>query len=292
VGIVRVVALTSLAMVAFAANSLLCRVALKNTQVDAATFTTVRLLSGAIILALVAWSRPPSAAGSGNWLSGLALFIYAAGFSFAYVILPASTGSLLLFGSVQATMILYGAVSGERLRAAQIIGLLLAVTGLVILFLGKLAAPSLGGSLLMAAAGIAWGVYSLRGNGAGDPVKVTAGNFLRAAPMSIGLSVLLLPAGVFSWDIQGLLCAVCSGAITSGLGYIIWYAALPSLRPTSAATAQLSVPILTAIGAILFLGETLTTTLLVAAAAVLGGIVLINLGKSPPKIGSIGRKPG
>jgi drug/metabolite transporter (DMT)-like permease len=188
---VRVVALTSLAMIAFAGNSLLCRIALKHTSIDATSFTTIRLISGAVMLWLVARMSRGTPAGRGNWLSAIALFAYAAGFSFAYLGLPASTGALLLFGAVQATMIGNGLWMGERLLIMQLVGLVLAIGGLVSLLLPGLSTPPLLGSLLILSAGIAWGIYSLRGKGAGDPTKVTAGNFLRAVPMTATLSLLM-----------------------------------------------------------------------------------------------------
>lgn len=171
----RIIALTSLAMVAFAGNSLLCRVALTQTSIDAASFTTIRLISGAVMLWLVVRMSRRTHTGKGNWLSALALFVYAAGFSFAYVSLPAATGALLLFGAVQATMIGYGIWRGERLLRLQLIGLLFAFGGLVGLLLPGLSAPPLYGSLLMLSAGIAWGIYSLCGKGVDDPTQVTAG---------------------------------------------------------------------------------------------------------------------
>ncbi|HEU4845006.1 MAG TPA: EamA family transporter, partial [Burkholderiaceae bacterium] len=248
----RVVILTIIAMIAFASNSLLCRVALKHTAIDPASFTTIRLVSGALVLWLIARLRAPAPAGQGNWLSALALYAYAAGFSFAYVNLAAASGALLLFGAVQATMIGRGIAAGERLAPRQLAGLLLALAGLVGMLLPGLTAPPLGGALLMMGAGVAWGVYSLRGKGAGDATRVTAGNFLRAAPIALAVSAALALAGSSangaSVDAAGLLYAVASGALTSGIGYAIWYAALPALRATSAATVQLSVPVIAALG--------------------------------------------
>ncbi len=285
----RLVFLVTLAMLAFAGNSLLCRMALKQTTIDPASFTTVRLLSGACMLWLVVGvkgSRLSAAdavgAVGGNWLSAGALFAYAAGFSFAYVNMTAATGALLLFGAVQATMIGYGVFKGERLRLPQLAGFTLALTGLVVLMLPGLATPSLTSSLSMLGAGIAWGVYSLRGKraqGAGpaDPTRVTAGNFIRATPMALGLSVLM--AGNLSMDGTGLGYAVVSGALASGLGYAIWYQALPALKATHAATVQLSVPVIAALGGIAFIGETLTLTLVLASVAILGGIALVILEK-------------
>ncbi|MGD8619772.1 MAG: DMT family transporter [Gammaproteobacteria bacterium] len=274
---VRTVALTSWAMLAFASNSLLCRVALEHTGIDAATFTTIRLISGAIMLWLVVQIRGVTGDGRGNGLSALALFAYAAGFSYAYVSLPAATGALLLFGAVQATMIGYGLWSGERLLKLQLAGLLLAISGLVGLLLPGISAPPLSGSVLMLGAGVAWGVYSLRGKGKGDPVRVTAGNFLRAVPVAAVLSVLMLNGA--SLDAAGFWCAVSSGALASGLGYAIWYTALPALKATNAATVQLSVPVIAAFGGIIFLGEPVTLRLALASVAILGGIALVILEK-------------
>ena len=273
----RTITLTVLAMIAFAGNSLLCRAALKHTSIDAASFTTIRLISGAVMLWLLVKMRRTTPGGNGNWLSALALFVYAAGFSFAYVSLPAATGALLLFGAVQATMIGHGIWAGERLRRLQLVGLVLAFGGIVGLLLPGLSAPPLYGSILMLGAGVAWGVYSLRGKGAGDPASVTAGNFLRAAPISVILSALMLNGA--SWDIAGFWYAVSSGALASGIGYAIWYTVLPALKATSAATVQLSVPVIAALGGIMLLGEPISLRLVLASLAILGGIALVILEK-------------
>jgi drug/metabolite transporter (DMT)-like permease len=275
----RIFGLTTLAMLAFAGNSLLCRLALKHTSIDAASFTAIRLVSGAVMLFLIVKLRHETAVGRGNWLSAFALFAYAAGFSFAYVSLPAATGALLLFGAVQATMIGHGFWKGERLRSVQLLGLLLAFGGMVGLLLPGLAAPPLLGSVLMLGAGVAWGVYSLRGKGAGAPTGVTAGNFMRAAPMAVVLSLLMLsqPDARASLDMAGFGYALASGALTSGIGYAIWYTALPALKATQAATVQLSVPVIAALGGIVFLGESLTLRLMLASVAILGGIALVIL---------------
>lgn len=274
----RILVLTALAMTAFAGNSLLCRLALKDTAIDAASFTTVRLLSGALMLWLVVRLRGGGArAGAGNWLSALALFTYAAGFSFAYITLPAATGALLLFGAVQATMIGHGLWRGERLRPAQSVGLVLALGGLVGLLLPGLSAPPLFGASMMLGAGIAWGVYSLRGRVPGDATRVTAGNFMRAVPIAAALSGLM--AGNMSLDRAGLAYAVASGALASGLGYAIWYTALPALKATKAATVQLSVPVLATLGGVVFLGEAVSLRLAAASIAILGGIALVILEK-------------
>ncbi len=273
----RVAAFTALAMTAFAGNSLLCRVALKQTAIDAATFTTIRLASGAAVLWLIARMGRTKRDGKGSWPSALALFAYAAGFSFAYVSLPAATGALLLFGAVQATMIGHGIRAGERLVAMQLVGLALALGGLVGLLLPGLSAPPLVGSLLMLGAGVAWGIYSLRGKSAGDPTRVTAGNFARAVPIALVLSALAREG--LSLDGAGVAYAVASGAIASGIGYAIWYTALPALKSTHAATVQLGVPVIAALGGIAFLGEPVTARYLWCSAAILGGIALVILEK-------------
>ncbi len=281
----RVYVLTLFAMIAFASNSLLCRAALKETGIDAATFTLIRIFSGAVALWLIikARKRPSSVAAvydrriSGNWISALALFAYAAAFSFAYKTLSAGTGALLLFGAVQATMILWGFRKGERLRIIQILGLLVALTGLVMLVLPGLSAPPLIGSILMLSAGIAWGVYSLRGKTGGDAIAATAGNFLRAFPFAALISVIMIRQAHL--DSLGVVYALISGAVTSGVGYVIWYAALTDLKAASAATVQLSVPVLAATGGILLLGEPITLRYVIASIAVLGGIFLVVIEK-------------
>jgi drug/metabolite transporter (DMT)-like permease len=260
-------------MTAFAGNSLLCRLALKQTSIDAATFTFIRIISGAIALWFIVKMRKGSRDQAGSWISALALFAYAAAFSFAYISLSAGTGALLLFGAVQATMIFWGLRKGERLRVRQCVGLAFALAGLVALLFPGLSAPPAGGSILMLSAGMAWGIYSLRGKAAGDPASATAGNFLRAVPLAAGLSIALLPLAKL--DRAGIGYAILSGAIASGVGYAIWYTALPSLKAATAATVQLSVPVLAAVGGIIFLGESITLRFLFASVAVLGGIALV-----------------
>ncbi len=273
---IRALLLTTLAMLAFAGNSLLCRAALRDTDIDAATFTSVRLASGALMLFAVLWlkgNRAPLA--SGSWGSALALFGYAATFSYAYGGLSAAMGALLLFGSVQATMIGIGIVRGDRPGTLQWGGFVLAFAGLIGLLLPGLSAPPVASALLMITAGIAWGVYSLRAKGAGEPTAVTTGNFIRAVPMALGLSLIMMTGT--SVDMPGIGYAVASGAIASGLGYAIWYMALPLLQATSAATVQLSVPVIAAIGGVLLLSEPLTLRLVLAGAAILGGIAVVIL---------------
>jgi drug/metabolite transporter (DMT)-like permease len=276
----RVGLLTALAMLAFAGNSILCRLALKGTAIDAASFTLLRIGSAAAALWLILMVRhgPRRLPGGGSWLSALALFVYAAAFSFAYLHLSAGTGALLLFGAVQATMTGYGLYVGERLRAGQWLGLALALGGLVWLVFPGLAAPPPGSSLLMVMAGIAWGIYSLRGRGSADATGTTAGNFMRAVLPALALALWMHAQR--SADGIGLACALVSGALTSGLGYVVWYAVVPQLRAATAATVQLSVPVIAAVGGIALLGEAMSIRLAVSAAAVLGGIALVIAGKT------------
>ena len=273
----RTVFLASLAMIAFAANSLLCRMALKSTGIDAGSFTSIRIISGAVVLWLLVRARSTTRYLAGSWLSALALFVYAAGFSFAYVKLPTAVGALLLFGAVQATMIGYGLWIGERLRPLQLVGLCAAFAGLVALLLPGLSAPPPASSALMLGAGVAWGIYSLRGKGVGNPVGSTAGNFLRAVPFAVVLWMVMTADA--SLDMVGVWYAVVAGGLASGVGYAIWYAVLPAIKATNAATIQLSVPVIAAAGGVIFLGETITLRLLLSSAGILGGISLVIMSK-------------
>jgi len=277
----RVFVLTLLAMLAFAGNSLLCRAALQGGRIDAASFTTIRVVAGALALWLIVRLQRGRAAKAGSWPSAFALFAYAAAFSFAYLSLTAATGALLLFGAVQATMIGYAFWRGDRLTGWQLLGVACALGGLLALLLPGISAPPLHGAVLMIVAGIAWGVYSLRGRGSGDPLQATAGNFLRAVPFAAALSLAML-AGT-ALDAAGVALAVASGAITSGIGYAIWYTALRGLKAATAATVQLSVPPLAALGGVVLLGEPLTLRLLLASVAILGGIALVTAEKRPAR---------
>jgi len=276
---VRPAALTAAALVGFAANSLLCRAALRPRLVDAATFTSLRLASGAVaLLALAAVARPASPPAAtvraGSWLSALALFAYAAAFSFAYLRIGAAVGALLLFGAVQATMLGWGLSRGERPRAAEWAGLAVALVGVVALVAPGLSAPDPIGALLMIAAGVAWGVYSLRGRGlsSSPPLVATAANFARALPLAAALSLAALPAAHLG--ARGTALAFASGALASGVGYSLWYAALPSMTATRAAVVQLAVPLLAAAGAVALLGEPLTPRVVLSGMAILGGVAL------------------
>ncbi|MGE8500352.1 MAG: DMT family transporter [Pseudomonas sp.] len=269
----RTLLLTALAMLAFAGNSLLCRLALKDTEIDPATFTALRIVSGALTLWLLLRLRPGSGAVSGSWFGALSLFVYAAAFSFAYLNLDAGAGALLLFGAVQISMLLWGFYRGERLGLPGSAGLLMAFAGLLVLLLPGASAPSLSAALLMLLSGAAWGAYSLLGRGVTDPLAATAGNFLRAIPFALVTSAVLL--GSLGWDGPGLVYALLSGALTSGAGYAIWYTALRGLKAFQAATVQLSVPIITALAGSLLLSEPLTLRLIISSVAVLGGIALV-----------------
>jgi drug/metabolite transporter (DMT)-like permease len=275
----RLALLVGLALLGFAGNSLLCRLALRGGDIDAASFTALRLASGALALALLAkWQHRGAdapAPARGDWGSALALFVYAAAFSYAYLGLTAATGALLLFGAVQLTMLGRGFALGERLAARQWLGVLVAAAGLLVLLLPGLAAPPLANAALMLAAGVAWGVYSLRGRGSRDPLRTTAGNFARTLPLAAALA--LLGWGAAHAGTRGLLAALASGALASGVGYALWYAALPSLRASSAGVLQLSVPVLAAAGGIVLLDEALDWRFAAAAALTLGGIALATL---------------
>ncbi|MBC9249864.1 hypothetical protein A9179_06200 [Pseudomonas alcaligenes] len=273
----RVVVLTALAMLAFAGNSLLCRAALRDSALDPASFTAIRLCSGALVLALLVLLRRQGPL-RGDWRSALALFGYAAGFSFAYVELDAGSGALILFGAVQASMLGYGWLHGERLRPLQLLGLTSALGGLLFLLLPGASAPSPQAAGLMVLAGVAWAFYSLLGRGNADPLAATAGNFLRSLPALLPL--IALYRHQLGWDGLGALYAILSGALASGIGYAIWYAALPHLRAMQAASVQLSVPIIAAVAGNLLLGEAFSLRLLLASVAVLGGIALILLAKA------------
>jgi drug/metabolite transporter (DMT)-like permease len=273
----KVVLFTVLALICFGANSLLCRVALASKSIDPAAFTAIRVVSGAVTLAALVLATKKSPAKGGSWFSGALLFIYAIAFSLAYIGLTAGTGALILFGAVQATMIIGSMISGKHPKPLQWVGLVLAVGGLAYLVAPGLKSPPVERAALMAIAGMAWGIYSIRGPGGSDPVASTAGNFLRAAPLA------LIPLAI-SWSgahasTDGILWAVLSGAITSGLGYVFWYTALPSLGAIRAAILQLIVPVLAATGGIVFLHEKLSSRLLIAAATILAGVALAVVGK-------------
>lgn len=263
-------------MVAFAANSLLCRGALRTAEIDAASFTLVRLASGALVLSLLVRLRdsPARARAPRNVPSAAALFVYAIAFSVAYLRLPTGTGALVLFGCVQTTMIAFGVRAGERPTLSIWMAIGVALAGLVYLVLPGLGAPDPLAAALMAVAGIAWGVYSLRGRGSPDPLAATAVNFVWSVPLAIAafaIGVVFAPHA----STRGLVLAATSGALASGVGYSIWYTALRGLTATRAAVVQLSVPLIAAAGGVVLLGETLTARLIVSGIAILGGVAFV-----------------
>lgn len=270
---VVVLFLSIVALVAFAANSILTRAALSGTSIDPVSFTAVRIASGAVMLWLIVHVRAPGAEGRGSWASALALFGYAIAFSLAYRSLTAATGALLLFGAVQVTMISWGLFRGERLSNVQWLGVLLALAGLVWLLMPGLTAPPLLAAGLMVVAGCAWGIYTLRAKGAGDPTRVTAANFARAALPAVAL-VLVFVADM-SLDGRGLALAVASGALASGMGYAVWYAVLKHIGTHTAAVSQLTVPIITAVAGVLLLSEPLSWPTVVGGSCIIGGIALV-----------------
>ena len=268
----RACTLTLLAMLAFAGNSLLCRLALRQPHIDAGSFTVLRIASGAATLWLIVRLRGGPRRSAGDWRSAFALFAYAAAFSLAYLGLTAATGALLLFGSVQITMFALAWWRGERQGTRRLLGLALALTGLAVLLLPGLAAPSLHAALLMAVAGMAWGVYTLRGRGSADALGVTAGNFGRAVVPALALWLAMWP-----WahvDALGTALALASGCLASGVGYAVWYSALPHLTRTRAAIVQLTVPAIAAAGGVLLIAEPLTLRLVIATVGVVGGVAL------------------
>ncbi len=271
----RTVALVLLALVAFASNSLLTRLALGTRQLDAASFTALRLISGAVMLAaiVVVQSRSWNALRGAGVAGPLALFVYAAPFSFAYLRIGAAVGALVLFGVVQLTMIGYGIARGERPTPVMWLGLALAAGGLLVLTVPAVARPDPLGVMLMAVAGVAWAVYTIVGRGTADPIAANARSFLWSAPLALLLVALdRVPAHATT---RGIALALVSGAIASGLGYAVWYRVLPRLTVTQAAVAQLSVPVIAAAGAVLTLGETVSTRLVGAGIAVLSGVGLV-----------------
>ncbi len=303
---------TLMAMLAFAGNSVLCRLALEHGAIDPASFTLVRLVSGAIMLVILVFLIPlletiktsllssskntekdiknlhqsPKPAfrqkmshfikfNNSSWFGGLFLFAYAAGFSFAYITLPAGTGALILFATVQITMLTYALFNAVRLSGTQWFGLLIALLGLIYLFLPGISAPPLVGALLMVAAGISWGAYSILGKKVANATQSSAENFVRAIVPAIFLSLIFLSD--ISMTPYGVLLAISSGAITSGIGYAIWYAVLPQLKAASAASLQLTVPVIATIGGVIWLSEEVNIRLAIASISILGGVALVVL---------------
>jgi drug/metabolite transporter (DMT)-like permease len=270
---VRTAVLTTVAMIAFAANSLLCRAALRGGAIDAASFTSIRLAAGAAMLVAIVAARKASVRGEGSWASMLALAGYAVAFSYAYLEIGAAAGALLLVGSVQLTMIAGGLLRGERPSRQQAAGWLVAAAGLVVINAPGLDPPPPRGAALMACAGIAWGIYTLRGKGVTKPLIATASSFARSIPIAALLAAVALATHAHATPI-GIGLAAASGALASGIGYSLWYAAVPALGGTRAALVQLSVPVITALAAVTLLGEPLRTNVLIGGAAIVGGLAL------------------
>lgn len=269
----RLILLTAIAMIAFAANSVLCRVALRGNAIDPMSFTLIRLASGALMLWLILRFSAKSDKAKGNWKGATSLFLYALAFSYAYVQLEAGTGALLLFGAVQLTMVGHGLLKGERMSASGIAGLMVALAGLIALLLPGASAPPVISSILMITSGVAWGLYSILGKGSSNPLSTTTGNFLLSLPLIVFAA---LPfSAAFHMKASGLIASIASGAIASGVGYAIWYAVMTQLSSFRAAAVQLSVPVLAAIAGLMFLDESLSLRLAIASLAVIGGIVLV-----------------
>jgi drug/metabolite transporter (DMT)-like permease len=268
----RVALATLFALLAFAANSILCRMALRHASIDPASFTSVRLIAGAVTLWVLVWVGRRSSSAGGNWISASALLAYALAFSFAYVAVTAGTGALLLFGAVQLIMISVGLAGGERIDRTIAVGWVLAVAGLVILVFPGVSAPPPIRAALMLCAGVAWGLYSLRGRSSSDPLRDTAGNFIRAAPGAILISAAMWRHSFF--DQTGVALAALSGSVASGLGYAAWYTALPRLKAIAAANLQLSVPLLASLGGVILFSEPITLRLVISSVLLLGGIAL------------------
>ena len=276
---VKTLVLTVLALIAFAANSVLCRMALGENTIDASSFTIIRLLSGVIVLLVIVsmTNKKRRLSSGGSWFSSSMLFLYAVTFSFAYITLDTGTGALILFGAVQITIIVISVFMGNRLHPSEWAGLFIAFMGFVYLVLPGVTAPSVVGFLLMTVAGLAWGVYTLKGRGSDNPLLDTASNFLRSVPFVIVLAMFTLNSALYS--MEGILLAVLSGGIASGIGYTIWYSALGGLSATQAAVVQLSVPVIAALGGVVFVSEAFTQRLSVSSFMILGGILLVVLGR-------------
>ncbi|MCB5162737.1 DMT family transporter [Marinomonas sp. E8] len=288
--LLRLCSLIALALLAFAANSVLCRLALSDGLIDPASFTVVRLLSGAFTLGLLCGLQSLTSRtdgiekvwSEGSWLSAIALFVYATGFSYAYVTLETGVGALILFGAVQLTLIVLTMLAGQKLAGLEWLGLVIAFMGFAYLVLPTLSSPSLVGFILMSVAGVAWGLYTWRGKRSTKPLFATTSNFVRTLPM-LGLVLLVVSINkTTSMQMEGVGYALVSGALMSGLGYALWYAVLPYLSASLSAVLQLLVPVIATIGGVIFANESITLHLVIATSAVLGGVMLVILGKKRP----------
>lgn len=283
----KTTSLTALALIAFAANSVLCRLALGNEAIDAASFTVIRLLSGIIMLfiimcatQLIKQSAIPNnekTSSKGSWFGSVLLFVYAVTFSYAYISLDTGTGALILFGTVQITMIVLSLISGTRLHSSEWTGVIIAFIGFIYLILPDITTPSVTGFVLMTISGIAWGIYTLQGRSCENPLTDTAYNFLRTIPLITILTIISLKG--MNYTTEGIVLAALSGGIASGIGYAIWYIALGGLSSSQAAVLQLSVPAIAALGGVIFVSEAITLRFAISSAMVLGGILLVVIGK-------------
>jgi drug/metabolite transporter (DMT)-like permease len=277
--VLKTILFTGFALIAFAANSVLCRLALGDNIIDAAGFTIIRLSTGALILFLILQfkSSNKTIRARGSWTGGFMLFLYAVTFSFAYITLDTATGALILFGSVQTTMILLSLISGNRLHATEWAGVSIAFFGFLYLILPAVKTPSVIGFILMSIAGMAWGVYTLQGRSSKQPIMDTAYNFIRSIVFVIILAVITIQQTHYSF--KGVLLAIFSGGLTSAIGYVIWYKALGGLSAVQAAVVQLLVPAIAAFGGVIFVSEIISLRLTIAALLILGGILLVVLGR-------------
>lgn len=277
--LLETVLLTGFALIAFAANSVLCRLALGSETIDASSFTGIRLISGAFTLFIILSIKGSNseASSKGSWTAGFVLFLYAITFSYAYLSVDTGTGALILFGSVQITMIMLSLISGTRLHLIEWSGVIIAFTGFIYLVLPDITTPSVNGFILMTVSGMAWGIYTLKGRSSKNPLMDTTYNFLRTIPFVALLAIFTMQN--MNYSSEGIILALISGAITSGVGYTIWYIALGGLTSTQAAVLQLSVPVIAALGGVLFVSEEITMRLIISAAIVLSGILMVVLGK-------------
>ncbi|MCG8382861.1 MAG: DMT family transporter [Gammaproteobacteria bacterium] len=288
--LLKSIILTGFALVAFAANSILSRLALENHAIDASSFTVIRLISGAVVLLVIlslTRNKSSEVSAKGSWLASFMLFLYAISFSYAYLTLETGTGALILFGSVQITMILISIYSGSRLHITEWIGIVIAFIGFVYLILPDVSTPSLTGFLLMTVSGIAWGGYTLKGRSSKNPLSDTTYNFIRIMPFALILVISTLNSANYSF--HGVILATLSGGIASGIGYTVWYSALSYLTSTQAAVFQLLVPAIAALGGVIFVSEPITLRLFISGTLILGGVLMVILGKK--YLSKIDRKP-
>lgn len=283
--LIKAISNTSIALIAFAANSVLCRLALDNEAIDAASFTAIRLFSGTIILFIIIGiskrikqpiiqnKKEPSSKGS--WFGSILLFTYAITFSYAYILLDTGTGALILFGAVQITIVILSFISGTRLKPLEWLGMTIAFIGFIYLILPSITTPSATGFVLMAISGIAWGMYTLQGHSSKNPLTDTAFNFLRTIPLII--IIIITSLNTLTYTSEGIILALLSGGVASGIGYTIWYMALRDLSSLQAAVLQLLVPILSAFAGVIFISEIITAHFIISSIMVLGGILLVIL---------------